>query len=211
MSEELIRWKGVRIVAAMRKPACFLLFLLLAAPAFAQTGQQFGILFGGAKRLYSGADRDKFPDLPGDRFRFSHGVREVFYGVQVEPAMIFKVQAGQWDTDVGVVQANPSLHPRAGHVEHVDGIVDYRFSEPFGTTGLFAGLGLYRWNAPAANTAAGESDIPTQSNYGYEFGVNGEFPLTRRYAVMVEGAYHWINMPSPVRYVTVTGGLRIGF
>jgi hypothetical protein len=200
----------MRIVAAMKKPACFLLFLLLAAPAFAQqTGQQFGILLGGAKRLYSGRDKDKFPDLPSDRFRFSNGVREVFYGVEIEPATIFKVQAGQWNTDVGVVQADPPLKPRPGHVEHVDGVVDYRFSEPFGTTGLFAGLGLYRWSAAAP--AAGETDIATETNYGYQLGVNGEFPLTKRYAFMVEGAYHWVNMSSPVRYVTLTGGLRIAF
>jgi hypothetical protein len=209
MSEELIEWKAMRIVAAMKKPACFLLFLLLAAPAFAQTGQQFGILFGGAKRLYSGRDKDKFPDLSTDRFRFGHGVREIFYGVQVEPSTVFKIQAGQWNSDVGVVQADPPLKPRAGHVEHVDGIVDYRFSEPFGTTGLFAGLGLYRWSAPTA--AAGETDIPAATNYGYQVGFNGEFPMTRRYAFMVEGAYHWVNMSSPVRYVTLTGGLRIGF
>lgn len=209
MSEELNRRKAMRIVAAMKKPACFLLFLLLAAPAFAQTGQQFGILFGGAKRLYSGRDKDKFPDLPNDRFRLSHGVREIFYAVQIEPATLFKIQAGQWNSDVGVVQADPPLKPRSGHVEHIDGVVDYRFSEPFGTTGLFGGVGLYRWSAPTAQ--AGETDIPAATNYGYVVGVNGEFPMTKRYAFMVEGAYHWINMSSPVRYVTLTGGLRIGF
>ena len=205
MSEELNRRKAMRIVAAMKKPACFLLFLLLAAPAFAQTGQQFGILFGGAKRLYSGRDKAKFPDLPNDRCC----VREAFYAVQIEPATYFKIQGGVWNTDVGVVQAEGGLRPRAGRIEHIDGIVDYRFTEPFGTTGLFGGLGLYRWSAPTAQ--AGESDIERASNYGYVLGVNGEFPMTRRYAFMVEGAYHWINMSSPVRYVTLTGGLRIGF
>lgn len=209
MIEELNRSRAMRIVAAMRKPACFLLFLLLAAPAFAQTGQQFGVLFGGAKRLYSGRDRDKFPDLQPDKFRLTHGVREIFYGVQIEPATMFKIQAGQWSTDVGVVQADPPLKPRPGHVEHVNGVVDYRFSEPFGTTGLFAGFGLYRWSAPTAQ--ANETDIQAATNYGWVAGVNGEFPMTKRYAFMVEGAYHWINMSSPVRYVTLTGGLRFGF
>jgi hypothetical protein len=193
----------------MKKSAVLLLFFLVAAPAFAQTGEQFGILLGGAKRLYSGRDRDKFPDLPSDRFRLSHGVREAFFAVQVEPAVLFKIQGGQWDTDVGIVQADPAMKPRSGHVEHVDGIIDYKFTEPFGTTGLFAGLGLYRWSAPAP--AAGETDIATETNYGYVFGVNGEFPMTKRYAFMVEGAYHWVNMPSPVRYVTLTGGIRVGF
>ncbi len=229
MSEELKAREPMRIVAAMKKSALFLLFLLVAAPALAQTGQQFGILLGGAKRLYSGRDKLDAQDntagvnetLPIDRFRLTHGAREAFYAVQVEPAVLFKVQAGQWNTDVGIVQSSKDhkteavigdgkTHlPRSGTVQHVDGIVDYRFTEPFGSTGLFAGLGLYRWSAPGTSDAV--HDVPTETNYGYVFGVNGEFPLTRRYAFMVEGAYHWVNMSSPVRYVTVTGGIRVGF
>jgi hypothetical protein len=223
MSEELKDQKRLRIVAAMKKSACFLLFLLVAAPAFAQS-QQFGILLGGAKRLYSGHDKDAAatngePPLPIDRFRLTSGAREVFYAVQIEPATLFKIQAGQWNTDVGIVQSgtddkgNPTgdpKFPRSGTIQHADGIIDYRFDEPFGTTGLFAGLGLYRWSASGPPPDA-KHDVPTETNYGYVLGVNGEFPITKRYAFMVEGAYHWINMSSPVRYVTVTGGVRVGF
>src|SRR5438128_8232218 len=84
MSEELKDQKPMRIVAAMKKSSCFLLFLFVTVPAFAQTGQQFGILFGGAKRLYSGHDKHAAdiqtpPEvLPIDRFRLTHGVREIF-------------------------------------------------------------------------------------------------------------------------------------
>ena len=221
----------MRIVAAMKKSAVFLLFVLVAAPAFAQTGQQFGILLGGVKRMYSGHDRNAglhnasdppvTQDIPIDRFRLTHGAREIFYAVQVEPATLFKIQAGQWDTDVGIVQSGldkdgnriPNTDvklPKSGTLQHVDGIVDYRFTEPYGSTGIFAGLGLYRWSA---NNDATDPvhNVPTETNYGYTFGVNGEFPMTKRYAFMVEGAYHWINMSSPVRYVTVMGGLRVGF
>jgi hypothetical protein len=232
MSEELKEQKPLRIVAAMKKPACFLLFLLLAAPAFAQS-QQFGILFGGTKRLYSGHDKEagipdnnvaNFAFEPPDRIRLNNGAREVFWAVQVEPSTYFRIQAGQWKTDVGIVQSGkelskpdhpvipntPARFPASGTVQHVDGTIDYRFDEPFGTTGLFAGLGLYRWSAP--QTPPDDiHNIPSETNYGYTFGVNGEFPITKRYAFMVEGAYHWINMSSPVRYVTVTGGVRIGF
>jgi hypothetical protein len=217
----------------MRKSFCFLLFLLVAAPAFAQTSnQQFGILLGGTKRLYSGHDKEAgIPEnnvaniavnLPIDRFRLTSGVREVFYAVQVEPATWFKIQAGQWTTDVGIVQSgkqlskpdhpltgDPARFPTRGTIQHADGIVDYRFTEPFGSSGIFAGLGLYRWSAPTNDNPV--FSVPTETNYGYVFGVNGEFPMSRRYAFMVEGAYHWINMSSPVRYVTVTGGLRAAF
>jgi hypothetical protein len=231
MSEELKARRPMRIVAAMKKPAVFLLFFLVAAPAFAQSGQQFGILIGGVKRLYSGHDKLAttsnsagltFEDLPIDRYRLAHGTREIFYGVQIEPAVLFKIQAGEWDTDVGVVESGLDRHtdpptkigdtsmPRKGKIRHADAIIDYKFTEPFGTTGIFAGLGIYRWSADGPPPDQFH-DVPTASNYGYTFGVNGEFPFTKRYAFMVEGAYHWINMSSPVRYVTLSGGLRIGF
>ncbi len=221
----------MRIVQAMKKSAVFLLFSLLAAPAFAQTGQQFGILLGGTKRLYSGHDKNAgehnaadppiVEELPIDRFRLNGGAKEVFYAVQVEPATWFKIQAGQWNTDVGIVQSgfdkdgnriigeDPKL-PRSGTIKHADGIVVYRFEEPYGTTGLFVGLGIYRWSASGPPPDA-VHDVPTETNYGYTFGVNGDFPMSRRYGFIVEGAYHWINMSSPVRYVTVMGGLRVGF
>ena len=103
MSEELQALEPMRIVPAMKKPACFLLFLLVAAPAFAQS-QQFGILFGGTKRLYSGHDKEAgipennvagFSFTPPDRIRLNSGAREVFWAIQVEPQTYFKIQAGQ--------------------------------------------------------------------------------------------------------------------
>ncbi|HEV2722776.1 MAG TPA: hypothetical protein VG323_22315 [Thermoanaerobaculia bacterium] len=198
----------------MKRSTFFLLILLLAAPAFAQTGQQFGFLLGGTKRLYSSHDKDAAAlnneTLPIDRFRLTHGAKEVFYAVEVEPATWFKIQAGQWNTDVGIVQKDPLKLPRSGTIQHADGIVDYRFTDLYGTTGLFVGLGIYRWSASGAAPDA-IHDVPTETNYGYTFGVDGEFPMTRRYAFMVEGAYHWINMSSPVRYVTLMGGVRVAF
>ena len=38
-------------------------------------------------------------------------------------------------------------------VEHVDALIDYRFSEAFGSTGLFAGVGLYRQRASLSDLA----------------------------------------------------------
>ncbi len=230
MSEELKGRKAMRIVAAMKKSAVFLLFFLVAAPAFAQTGQQFGILLGGVKRMYSSHDRRAGvpennvagvdQDLPINGFHLTHGAHEAFYAVQVESSTWFKIQAGEWNTDVGIVRSgkdkdgNPTgesaKFPVSGKVRHADAIVDYRFTEAYGSTGIFGGIGFYRWS-PSGPAPDAAHDVPTQSQFGYTFGINGEFPMTKRYAFMLEGAYHWINMSSPVRYVTVMGGVRVGF
>jgi len=188
----------------MKKTAVFLGFVLLtAAPSFAQS-QQFGLLLGGSKRIYSRNDKSDQPGLPSDSFKLSNAVREVWYGIQLEPGTMFKIKAGQIDGPVGSIspKGQPLTSPVKGRYEHLDGIIDYRFSEPFGSTGLFAGAGLYR---AKANGQA------TNTEYGFSVGVNTDFPITRHFGVIGEGTYHWMNFAYRPRIVTLTGGLRISF
>ena len=100
-----------------------------------------------------------------------------------------------------------------GKVEHIDAIIDYRFSEPFGSTGLFAGAGLYRQRATLSDVAIPELQRgnQTETNYGLQGGVNGDFPITRRSGFIAELVYHWINYNYKVRYLTLSGGLRFSF
>jgi hypothetical protein len=208
MSERLNPYNPLRIVATMKKPAFLLAFVLLStAPAFAQN-QQFGILFGGSKRLYSSGDNSLNPDLPSDNFKFGSSVKELYYGVMLEEDTMFKIKLGQINGPIGPVRApvvGDNGVPGKGKIEHVEGIIDYRFHESFGQTGLFAGVGLYK-----ADQASG-SGSGSDTNYGFSAGVNGDFPLSRRYGVVVEGTYHWINLSYRPRIVTVTGGLRVSF
>lgn len=205
MSERLKRQNPLRIVAAMTKVAGSIIVMLLAvAPAFAQN-QQFGILIGGSKRLYSNSDQNLNSGVPSDNFKFGSSVKELYYGVLLEPDTMFRIKAGQIDGPVGAVEAPTAASngvPRNGKIEHVDGQIDYRFSEPFGSTGLFAGAGLYR---------AEQNNGGSTTDYGFSAGVNGDFPLSRRYGVIVEATYHWINLSYKPRFITLTGGLRIAF
>jgi hypothetical protein len=206
MTRRLKAHNPLRIVPAMKKTAFFLGFLLLtAAPSFAQY-QQFGVQVGGSKRLFSDKDREDQPNLPNDNFKLSNSVKEVWYGVDLEPGTMFKIKVGEIDGPMGVVQdtrINPVVtSPRDGKLQHVDGIINYRFSEAFGSTGLFAGVGFYR------STASGQ---PSDTNYGFSGGVNADFPITRRFGFIGEATYHWVNYSYRARFVTVTGGLRLSF
>jgi hypothetical protein len=89
-----------------------------------------------------------------------------------------------------------------GQVEYADAVIEYRFSEAFGSTGLFVGTGLYR-----------QSGVNKQeSDYGFMGGVNGLFPITRNIGVSAEAAYHWTHFYNPKpRYVTLGVGLRFAF
>ncbi len=184
------------------KKAAFLLavFALAALPAAAQTSE-FGFLLGGSKRLN---------DLPGTQgrssakdFTFSNSVKEAFYCVQLEPDMMFKIKVGEITAPIVTTNSDGArVDAGKGNIDHIDALVDYRFSEPFGSTGLFGGVGMYR------QSVSGYQD---ETNVGLSAGVNGDFPLSRRYGIIVEGAYHWIHLSARPRYITLTGGLRISF
>jgi hypothetical protein len=199
-------------VTCMKK---LLLLILFATPAFAQTSE-FGILLGGSKRLISHSDQAAGLGV-SDNFKFSNSVREIYYAVQLDPGTNFKIKAGQIEGPVAFQYTTPDGTARTdsskGTVEHVDGLIDYRFSEAFGSTGLFAGVGLYRQRGTITDQAVPveQRGTQTETNYGFQGGVNGDFPLSRRAGFIAEVAYHWINYHYKPRYVTLTGGLRFSF
>jgi hypothetical protein len=180
-------------VTAMKKTSILLaLFVFSALPAAAQHNE-FGFLFGESKAMKSGAGKGKFES----------GMRELYYGMELEPGTFFRVELGR----MGVKTALPNGAggfdvDENGTIEHADGVIEYRFSEAYGYTGLFAGAGLYRQKTNGRE----------ESDYGFQGGINALFPLNRTYAIAVEGAYHWINVYTPrPRYVTFGAGLRIAF
>ncbi|HKB78831.1 MAG TPA: hypothetical protein VKH35_03865 [Thermoanaerobaculia bacterium] len=202
----------------MTKPALTLTLVLLAAmPLAAQNTSEFGLMIGGSKRLISRSDQAAGIGV-SDNFRFSNSDREAFYGVQVDPGTFFKVQIGQIEGPLAFQYTTPEgatarTDIRKGTLEHVSGTIDYRFSEAFGSTGLFAGVGLYRQHGSVTDTAVPDAQRGNESetNYGFVGGVNADFPITRRTGFIAELAYHWVNFHYKVRYLTLGGGLRFSF
>ena len=204
----------MRIVPRMIR-TLLALSLLTAAPAFAQTSE-FGILLGGSKRLISHSDEAAGLGI-SDSFKFSNSVREIYYSVALEPGTRFRIKAGEITAPVAfqfnTVEGRIRRDAAQGKIEHIDGLIDYKFSESFGSTGLFAGIGLYRQSGTVADPtlAAGQTSRQEETNYGFSGGVNADFPMSRRAGVIVEATYHWVNYQYKPRYITLTGGLRFSF
>jgi hypothetical protein len=169
---------------------------------------EFGVLFGGSKRVVK-APRDLDISLQNPGFKLSNSSVDLYYAVQLDPGSYFKVQVGRIEGPVvfrdrvqdggATVTHTTELE---GQVQHVEGVVEYRFSEAFGSTGLFAGVGMYR------TTASGHSST---ADYGFPLGVTTGFPLSSRYGVIVAATYHITNADLRPKYLTISGGLRIGF
>lgn len=195
-----------RIVPAMKRTFLLLALIVLSAlPAVAQTSE-FGVMAGGSMRFVDGANREEDVEFADSNFSFSNSVFELYWATQLEPETYLKVKAGRIETQIAVAydvagQNKPFRRDEDGEVQHAEINVEYRFSEPYGRTGLFAGVGFYKQSA---------SDYST-TNYGVNGGVNLDFPLSKRYGVIVEGTYHWTNSEFQSRYMTLTGGLRASF
>lgn len=196
-----------RIVPAMKRTSILLALIVLGAlPAAAQT-TEFGVMAGGSMRFVDGAPREEDVEFADSNFSLKNSVFEMYWAMQLEPEVYLKVKGGRIETQVAVpyeVEGQDKLFRRdeEGEVQHAEINVEYRFSEPYGRTGLFAGVGFYHQSAP---------DSDSSTNYGVNGGVNLDFPLSRRYGIILEGTYHWTNSRFQSRYMTATGGLRVSF
>jgi hypothetical protein len=206
--------KSSRIVPAMKRTSLFaaLLLLLSALPVFAQSNE-FGFIVGGSRLFVDGADKEDGVEFSDSDFSLSNNAFDLFWATQMEPATWIRFKVGRIQTPIPIAYigpdsndegTEPNLYRRDvnGEVQHAEVNVEYRFSEPYGSTGLFAGVGMYRQSAP---------DEESTSNFGFNAGLNADFPVTRRYGVVLEAAYHWNRTDFQPRYLTFGGGLRVSF
>jgi hypothetical protein len=185
----------------MKMTVLFFAFLLACAAPLAAQSTEFGVLFGGSSRSVEGEVEGTELE---DNFSFSRSSIEFYYGIELEPGTLFKLKAGRIETPVGIATVEGRRVDFDGEVQHIDAVAEYRFSEPLGTAGLFAGIGLYR---QTSDEPSDDSDM----DYGFLAGVNADFPLSRRYGVVVEATHHWTKLPFNPNFLTLSGGLRIRF
>jgi hypothetical protein len=194
------------IVPAMRKGAFLLAISLITAVPLAAQTTEFGVLFGGSKRIAKHNTPADGTTLMNPGFSFSNSAVDLYYAVQVDPGTMFKIQVGRIEGPVGFRETNAAgdavRRDLDGELQHAEGIIEYRFSEAYGSTGLFAGVGMYR------TTASGHNSI---TDYGFPIGVTADFPITRRYGFIAAVTYHFTNADFRPRYLTASGGLRIAF
>ena len=190
----------------MKRTSLLLALIVLGAlPAVAQTNE-FGVMAGGSMRFVDGARHEDDVVYADSIFSFQNSAFEMYWAMQLEPEVYLKVKGGRIETQIAIpyeVEGQTRLFRRdeEGEVQHAEINVEYRFSEPYGRTGLFAGLGFYHQSATDYST----------TNYGANAGVNVDFPLSKRYGILIEGTYHWTNTDFQSRYMTATGGLRVSF
>ena len=195
------------IVPAMKRAAFLLAFLLISAlPMAAQSTTEFGVLFGGSKRVIKSNTAADGTVLLNPGFKFSNSAVDIYYALQVDPETMFKVQVGRIDSPVGIREQDSAgnfvRRDVQGQVQHAEGLIEYRFSEPLGATGLFAGVGMYRHSA---------TGFSSTTDWGIPIGVTADFPMTRTYGFILAATYRFTNADFRPKYLTISGGLRLAF
>lgn len=204
------------------KRTLFLLALIVvsAVPVVAQETHEFGVIVGGSRRFVDGGGfvrsitGDAESDWIESNFSFSNTSIELYWSIPIEPELSLTFKGGRLESEIPIPyyaddpetdEVDEVLFRRDvadGEVSHIETLIQYDFDEPFGSSGLFAGLGYYRLSAPGEES---------QSTWGITAGVNADFPITRRYGVVLEGAYHWTHAEFEPRFLTFGGGLRVSF
>jgi hypothetical protein len=212
MMHQLNRPGGLLIVPAMKRALILLGFLsIFSTVAMAQQEHSaIGFLIGGSERL-NGSDRT---------FKLDDRDYEIFYESHLEPDTVLRIKAGQIETPVTLYATTITAFGTTvntpfdgkGKIAHIDALIDYRFTELFGSTGIFFGPGIYRQKLDHT----GVNNLPAPANleetsWGLSAGINAAFPMTQHYALVVDGTYHWINFKSKQREVTVGVGVKVMF
>lgn len=202
------------IVPAMKRTLIYAALLVCSALPLMAQNHEVGVIVGGSRRFVEGGPEHAEGDFIESNFSLSNNAIDLYWGVQLEPDLMFKIRGGRIQNEIAVPYEDTVVDPDGvsrthtfrrdveGEVSHIEGVVEYRFSEVFGSSGLFAGVGYYRQSPDEGDSTNG---------YGFVGGVNADFPLSRRYGIVVEGAYHWTKADFNARYMTVGGGLRVRF
>lgn len=172
------------IVTRMKTWLPLSLLLVLAALPAAAEDTSVGLMLGAGQSVRNGG------------FHVNDPVREIFFSTDTDPATTLKLKAGHISLDEKRDGADFTRR-----LDYVDVLVVYKLDQVWGSSGLFGGVGLYRQHL----------DSGSDTNYGYTFGVDGTFPVTRRLAFLAEAAYHSARFQDRATFVTVTAGLKLNF
>jgi len=168
---------------------------LLAAPEDASAQQLYSFTVSAAAGFGGSLDAD-----PGDEITL--GSYQFGASIVTEPRTFVGVRIGRigFDDDEpleGLFDADLTYLTLAG---------EYKFDQTFYEGGMYVGFGGYRLEGI---DGAGSSQDDT--SFGLAVGVTGEFPITRRFGVVVEFAGHYTDLEQTQVFATGLAGLAFRF
>ena len=147
---------------------------LLAAPASAQELRPFRVSLSAG----IGGSADSAADTGFDNSSFQLG-----FAWERDQISLVGVRYGQLDLGDGELGVELSYVTIAG---------EYVFSEGYYDSGLYLGLGLYQLDGTTSQSTGAVLD---DTAVGVTVGVTAEFPITGRWAALLEISGHYADLP----------------
>lgn len=167
--------------------------LALAPVAAAQDYHIFtvhgGVGFGGS------VDAD-----PGDGI--DHGSWQLGVGMITEPRTLFEVRVGQ----IGFSSDEPLENLLDADLTYLTLAGEYKFDQTYYESGIYLGLGGYQLEGVDAGGADRDD-----TGFGLVLGVTGEFPITRRFGVLVEFSGHYADLDTAQFFAMGHAGVAFHF
>lgn len=178
---------SVRFLVVTSLALATVLALPLAAPE-AALAQQHPFFVGALGGIGGATEEDPFEDPAVQLlFGYERGVRDFVV-----------VRAGRLDLDSG-----DGVLDFQGDLEWLTVVSEYRLPEGFYISGLFLGLGYYQ--------RGGNFGFEDDEAWGVTLGIDGEFPITERWSVLVELSGHWADLEGEQVFTMALGGVTFSF
>lgn len=163
----------------------------LGSPALAGEAQSFTLgAMGGVGGFF---DADPDGGLGNQAVQMS-------FSLVTEEATLLGLRLGRLDQD-----PEGAFAPLGGgELTWLDMVGEYRFSRPLYDSGMYLGLGAYRF----AGDAVGSSD---QTTIGAVFGLTGQFDLTERWAILIDLSAHYADLDVAQTFGVATAGAALSF
>lgn len=180
----------IRNLALVFAVGLALVFLPIAAEA--QGSLTYGVnLLGGI-----GGSLDE------DEASLTNSSIQLGFSVQPEDQVLIGLRASQIDFGnelvAGLVNAS---------IDYITLSGEYRFTESFYESGLYLGLGFYRFEGDPATVIAADDE----SSVGIVLGITGEFLITQKFGFLVELSGHFANLDSIDTIVAGHAGFSFHF
>ena len=122
--------------------------------------------------------------LDEDEAGLSNQSFQIGFSVEPEDQLLIGLRVGQLDLSDGLVGGSVDTT-----IDYATAVGEYRFTESFYESGLFIGLGVYRFDGVSF---LGE-DLSEEA-IGLAVGISGEFVLTRTAGLVLELSGHLTNL-----------------
>jgi hypothetical protein len=188
-----------RILSSHRFRASILgaaaLAALLAAPGDASAQQLYTFTVSASAGFGGSLDAN-----PGDEITL--GSYQFAAAIVTEPRTLVGVRVGR----IGFDDDEPLESLFNADLTYLTLAGEYKFDQTFYEGGMYVGFGGYRLEG---TDAAGSDQDDT--SFGLAVGVTGEFPITRRFGVVVDIAGHLTDLDQAQIFATGQAGLFFRF